>query len=191
MTTATTTDTTTTTKTQEPKKDPCTASKVKVGDLWTRHSAGEVTAIRGNSIMLKNTNGLEWSITSDILEKEFSFADQYDTEEKLSRTAVIEILVEAPQTAMTVCFNKKVDHKNVAKVLSEGQGELTARAWNKKVKETVGGEEAIVVGFHTRNFDEHRRLRFIKLGGKGGYRLVDPRTLQWVIVNRTKYVVKS
>lgn len=170
----------------------CDTSKIKVGSTFSRHSFGTVTKFGGNSIYLKNTEGYEWSITADIVEQEFCFADQYDEEEKASRTAVIEVITDNPATAMTICFNKKPDPKAVAKLLKEGQGEDSARAWNKKVKLAIGGAECTLVGYHTGSFDEHRRLRFHKMNADGGtdFRLVDPRTINWIICARKKYIVK-
>jgi len=191
MTTATTEKTTT---------NRCDVSKVKVGSQFSRHSMGEVTAMEsrfggGKMFKLRNSEGFEWTIDQSILEKEFCFADQHDNEkpEKVSRTALIEVLKEHPHTAMTVCFHKKVDHKEVAKTLTEGRGDKSDRAWTKMVKDAIAGEETVIVGYHMGNFDEHQRLRFIKIGGnsaKTEFRLVDTRTLQWVIVARKKYEVK-
>ncbi len=190
------------------KTESCDVSKVTAGSQFTRHSNGVVLSIEEKLFQgrkykvyrLRNSDGLEWTIDDVILSKEFSFADQcddVDKPEKLSRTKLIEILKENPRTAMTVCFNKKVDPKAVAKTLAEGQGKLSARAWNKAVATSVAGEETTLIGYHTLSFDEHQRLRFIKIGGKDfgsgkpEFRLIDTRTLQSVVVNRTKYVVKK
>lgn len=166
----------------------CDAKKVKVGDVFSRHSFGTVIYKQGDRLGLRNSDGYEWTIDSNILEQEFSFAEQFDSEEQVSRTRIIELLTENPRTAMTVCFNKKPDPKAIAKELSTGQGELSARAWNKKVSDLVAGEERVMVGHHFGVFDEHRRLHFTE-STKGG-RLVDPRTINWLIVCRVKYTVK-
>lgn len=195
-----------TTKPAEPQ-ELCDVSKVAVGSQFSRRSFGEVLQIEDKVIngtpikifKLRNSHGLEWTIDNVILAREFAFADQCDNAdkvEKLSRTKLIEVLKDSPRTAMTVTFHKKVDKKAVAKSLSEGQGKLSARAWNKVVREALAGEECVIVGYHTLSFDDHQRLRFIKIGGEGfgsgkpAFRLVDPRTVTSVIVNRTKYVVK-
>jgi len=172
----------------------CDANKVQVGSVFSRHSHGEVLAIQntmqGKTYSMRNEAGFEWVIRGeDILEHEFAFADQHDDEVKESRTKVIESLSDNRFTAMTICFNKKADHKDVAKALAEGQGDLSTRAWNKKVKDMMAGEERIMIGHSTGQFDEHQRLRFIEHGK--GPRLVDTRTVRWLIVNRTRYVVKT
>jgi hypothetical protein len=178
MTTATPTETT----------QRCDFRKVKVGNVFSRHSFGTVIAIRGDMLQLRNSEGYEWTIDANILIQEFSFAEQYDEEEKVSRTRIIEVLTENPGTAMTVCFMKKAKPGDVAKELAAGQGSLTQRAWNTKVKDLMEGEERVMVGQHHGTWDEHRRLHFNE--ATKGNRLVDPRTIRWLICRRTKYTVK-
>lgn len=166
--------------------------KVKPGDVWSRHSHGEVIARHGGGgggVRVRNASGFEWDVAEEIIEKEFSFADQFRLVDKYSRTAVIEALTDNPRRAMTICFSKKVDPKDVAKVLAGGQREGNAREWNKLVKLSLEGEQRIMVGYHSNRYDEHRRLHFQEHGK--GPRLVDPRTIKWMIVNQHKYVVKA
>jgi len=203
MATATKTKATTpTTTTPTPPMAPTTRSDVKkviVGSVFSRHSFGEVieaaSAPDGTKVFkLKNTDGMEWLIDGSIVEKELAFADQFDSEEKVSRTRAIEVIGENSHTAMTITFRKKLDPKEVAKTLATGQGSLTARTWNKNVKEALAGIVSTIIGYHTNTFDEHQRLRFIKLSDtdKPGpnFRLVDTRTVDSVIVARVKYTVK-
>lgn len=166
----------------------CDVKKVKVGSVFSRHSFGKVLGVHGSQIRLRNSNGFEWGIDENILEQEFSFADQFDKEEDVSRTRAIEILTEHSHTAMTVHFNKALDPKAVADALKGGQGTLSDKEWKKRVAEACAGEERVMIGHHSNSFDEHRRLHFVEMD-KGG-RLVDVRTVNWMIVNRVKYTVK-
>ena len=167
----------------------CDASKVIVGSVFSRHSHGVVTDISGQNYGLRNEHGFEWTIRGrDILEAEFSFADQYEDTLKDSRTKIIEVLRQHSHTAMTIVFNKKVDPKVVAKELAAGQGSLSSRAWTAKVKSLMEGEERTMIGHHSNHFDEHQRLVFIEQGK--GPRLVDPRTIKSLTVGRLRYEVK-
>lgn len=167
----------------------CDARKVQVGSVFSRHSHGIVTKIQGQRFFLKNDIGIDWELAGDnILEGEFSFADQYEDESKESRTKVIEVLKENSHTACTVVFRKKADMKHMAKELAKGQGKLSDREWLKKVEELDAGELRTMEGYHTNSFDEHGRLRFNESGK--GPRLIDPRTIESVIVARQKLVVK-
>jgi hypothetical protein len=181
--------TTTATETPTETTQRCDFSKVKVGDVFTRHSFGTVIAIDGTRLMLKNSDDYKWSIDANILEQEFCFAEQFDSEQKVSRTAIIDVIDDNPGTAMTVQFYKKAKHLDVAKDLKSGKpDDMTDRAWSNKVKKLMDGEERIMVGKHHGSYDEHRRLHFTE-SGKGA-RLVDPRTVQSLIVRRIRYVVK-
>lgn len=169
----------------------CSVKKVEVGSVFTRHSFGVVTRVDpvAKKVFLKNTAGVEWEISNDILEHEFTFADQYETTETVSRTRAIEIMMEHPGTAMTVNYHKKLEPKVVAAALKAGQGKLSDKDWQKLVDGHLVGEERTMVGQHHAKFDEHQRLHFDE--HDVGSRLVDPRTIQWLIVNRARYDVKK
>lgn len=195
---------TTTTTTTDTNR--CDLSKVEVGSIYSRHSFGKVTEkavvtdpATGRAITvfkIENSDGSSFLVDGPILEMEFSFAEQFDEEEKLSRTALIEVLKENPHTSMTIQYRKKTDYKEVAKALEAGKGSVTTRTWNKRVKEAMAGEESTLIGYHTNSFDEHQYLRFIKLNASGSrpgpnFRLVDVKKIDWIIVRRKKYVVKK
>lgn len=167
----------------------CNPNKVKTGSVFSRHSHGVVVAARGERYTLRNEQGFEWEVAgSNILEAEFSFADQYDSNSKESRSRIIEILKEHGHTAMTIIFRKKPDPKEIAKELAKGQGSMSVRAWNTKVKELMQGERRVMQGYHTNKFDEHQRLKFIESGK--GPRLVDPRTIEELVVAKQRFEVK-
>ena len=168
--------------------EKCDTSKIKIGSVWTEHDIGEVVNIIGNKAYVKSAVGKEYEISISLVERLFSFADQYDEEVKVSRTDLIKIVKAAPQTAMTVTFCKKPDAKIIAKELSAGQSGMGDTIWASKVKKLIAGEQRTMVGQHFGVFDEHERLKFQEYGK--GPRLVDTRTLSMVIVNRVKYVAK-
>ena len=168
----------------------CDASKIAIGSVWSRHSYGTVVARAGSRFTLRDESGFEWDVDgANILENQFSFADQFTQEIQDSRTAINQIIMENRSIAMTICFKKKPDHKEIAKELAKGQGGLSDRAWSKHVKDLTDGAERVMIGHHSGHVDEHQRLKFIESGK--GPRLVDTRTTQFVIVDQTKYVVKS
>ncbi len=192
--------TATKTKDEQAIKNRCDHGKVKAGSIFSRHSHGEVlvidrTANNGRGLAkLRNSAGKTWEIGIDILEWEFSFADQFETEETLSRTKTIEILKANPGTAMTIVFSKKVVAKDVAKALEEGKGSSTQKDWTAKIKGLLEGPERVMIGHHNLIFDEHQRLRFVEqVNAKTGLpeaRLVDLRTLKSLVVDRVRYTVK-
>lgn len=178
----------TTTKAESTTR--CDPSKVNVGAVFSRHSFGTVVSkAMGRAFRVRNQTGFEWEVSSDIVAQEFSFADQVEHEEEVSRTRAIEILTENPRTAMTVVFHKAVDPAEVATALEGGKGKDSDRAWKARVKAALAGEERTMVGYHTSDWDEHRRLKFHESGV--GPRLVDPRTISLLTVDRVRYTVKK
>jgi len=167
----------------------CDPKKIAVGSVWSRHSYGTVVGRVGGRFTLRDDTGFEWDIDgANIMEKQFSFADQFTQELKMSRSEINQVILENRGIALTICFKKKPKSNDVAKALKEGQGSMSDRAWNKKVKDLQEGEERVMIGHHSGSLDEHQRLKFIESGK--GPRLVDTRTTQFVIVDRTKYIVK-
>ncbi|KKM21312.1 hypothetical protein LCGC14_1636700 [marine sediment metagenome] len=166
----------------------CDLSKIDIGSVFTRHDSGKVTGIRGDIVDLKNDAGQEWNITASLVEAQFCFADQADQEIKVTRTEMIKILKDNPQTAMTVVYHKKPDAGVVAKGVNHGQGTMSDRAWKSAVKKLIGGEERTMIGHHYGVMDTHDRLQF-REHGKGS-RNVDTRTLTSVIVRRVRYGLK-
>ena len=166
----------------------CKASDIKEGDIFTRHSFGKVVKrFHDNRFRVKNSEGMEWEIDAGILESEFSFADQHEVTETCSRTRIIEVLRSYPRTAMTVCFRKKLDPETVANQLQDAN-RSTDPVWLKAVKKALEGETRIMIGQHTNTFDAHSRLKFTEAGK--GFRLIDTRTIEWLVVDQMKYVVK-
>jgi len=155
---------------------------------FSRHSFGKVVSVDSRGFKLRNSNGFEWYITAEILEQEFTFANQHSAEEKVNRTELIQRLSGCPRMSITVNFNKKVKHLDVAKALKDGQGDLSDRKWSLKVRDLVRGEERTLTGHHLGTFDEHKRLYFIDQ--TVGFRLVDVRTVNWAIIDNVKYIVK-
>lgn len=168
----------------------CDPAKITTGDFFSRHSFGSIEGRSfGGRFSVQNQDGFSWQVDENIIAQEFSIAGQFETEETVSRTRAIEILTENPYTAMQITFRKKPDAKAVAEALSVGKGEMTDRAWSKLVREQMAGEQREMKGYHRNHYDEHRRLNFSEAGV--GNRLVDPRTVEEIIVRRTKFKVKK
>ena len=168
----------------------CDARKLQVGDVYSRHSFGKIIELNPfqGSATIQNVNGDKWTIGLSVLELEFTIAKQYDEEDKVSRTALIELIKGYPRTAMTINFNKKVDPKEAAKALENGKGTMSQKDWQALVSANQVGPERTMVGFHNNGYDEHGRLKFQE--SDKGQRLVDPRTINWAIVNRVRLIVK-
>ena len=183
----------------------CDGDKVKVGDVYSRHSFGKVidiqtqfdhhTRTHHKVATIQNANGDKWTIGMSVVELEFTIAGQFESEESLSRTALIELMKSFPRTAMTINFNKKVKTTDNADQILDliNTAIKTGKAPTKTVVRKLAadqqvGDERTMVGYHVASFDEHGRLKFQE--SDKGQRLVDPRTINWAIINRVKYIVK-
>lgn len=166
--------------------------KVKVGSVFSRHSFGVVVG-RFSGVEVKNLDGMSWTISPDLVEKEFSFADQFDVEVTTNRTSVVGVLVGRPYTAMTVKFRKKVDLKDAAEALFPGEDfAMGPKLWRSRVEEVMAGEVRTMEGFHSGEHDAHGRLKFTEIvNGAPQQRLIDPRTVFEVICHRTRYTVEE
>lgn len=178
------------TETQQTRK--CDVAKVKIGDKWSRHSYGKVVSVIGLQIDVENEAGLKWSIGRSIFEKEFNIAGQHETTEYLSRTEMVEKIRASSRLAMIVHFRKKPEHRVlvdfVANLVNSGK-QLTSRTLSKRLKTATAGEERTMVGRHYGTGDEFGRLHFVDME-KGGLKLVDPRTVDWAIIDNVEYKLK-
>lgn len=168
-------------------------SVIKIGSVFTRFSVGKVVGMSPNALILRNTEGLEWSIDKPIAAKELTFAEPHANTYTVNRTEMIDVLVASQRTAMTLVFHKKPTPETVGSLLEQGKGDLTQREWKNKVKAAIEGEERTMVGYHRGEFDAHQRLKFTEIDGQdgiSGHRLVDPRTLTHLTVNDNRYVLK-
>lgn len=167
---------------------------IKAGSLWSRVSFGKVIANNGSSVRVQNEDSLTWDVSQDIFDAEFTVADDIGDKgvEPFSRTKLIAKILEFPRTAMTIQFRKKVDPKDVTVAAREfcASNDYNNEKFTKVIREAMAGETRIMKGRHACSFDEHGRLRFTDME-KNGLRLIDPRTIEWAIVNGILYEVKK
>lgn len=166
-----------------------------------------VDKVQGNKARLINDFGEAIVVDDQYVEKCLISSDQVDLEKTMSRTDLTNLFLASTNTALTVNYNKKVKDEDVKKQLhdlypNKGGKILSEADFKKKVNETlkgvVEGEERTMVGRHYGSVDEFGRIRFIDMDEKRDpskdydtrQRLVDPRTLNWLILKGIKYKVK-
>ena len=170
------------------------ADKIKAGDKWSRHSYGTVKRVDWKQVQIENENGLLWTIDSNIFEQEFTVADQYTDVVKVTRTEMVEKIVSAARVCMTVNFRKKAEPKSlvdyVTSLLDGTVARPKPRALSAALKNITSGEERTMVGRHYGTSDEFGRLQFTAMETGGGLRLIDPRTVEWAIIENVRYELK-
>lgn len=116
-------------------------SKIKVGNWFSSTSYFKVHQIKNKDEVevseMKQSN-VNLTMSRDILESEMNSGLVFAKEEKLSRTDVVEKLINAGECVFTVHFNKKVDESHVKQILESAGSKPDLK---KLSKEIVTGKE--------------------------------------------------
>ena len=182
-------------------------SKLKQGSKLSETQYYVVDKVGNGQVHLKNDFGENIVVDSTYAEKCLVSADQYNDEKTMSRTDVTNLFLSSTNVVLTVNYNKQVKEDEVKKQLyalypNKGGKILSESEFKKKIaaalSEALVGEERTMVGRHYGSQDEFGRIRFIDMeetrDASKDYdtrqRLVDPRTINWLILRGVKYKVK-
>jgi len=188
-----------------------TKTKAKVallssGTFITLSSIIKVVATNNSTTVVgEDEDGNEVTIEGNNLLNCVSSASSYTTTIECSRTEIVEKFNNNPQTLMTVNYNLKVKEADVVKQIQElypNKGKIVSKNdFNRAVKKAVSaglkGVERTAVGKHSDHVDSFGRYLFIDVEKEkdstknNDNRLIsiDPRTINWLIVNGVKYIV--
>lgn len=156
-------------KVEERKIIPLDPQKVKEGDLMAFVYYGQVTKVyseyAGHRLQVKGLAGApgEFSVNGDSLIINALSADQVHEEHRVTKTRAAELLVTSFNRPLTVCFVKQ-----------DGQ--------DRVLRGRLVQPEPLLGRSHVEDLD---------VAGANKLRLVDHRTIKWLIVEGVKYVVKS
>lgn len=172
-------------------------SKLAVGNWFssiTYYKIKSITDKDNVQVVTCDDSKKELTMSRDILEYEMHSGLVFEKEEKVSRTEMIEHLVNAKESVMTVKFHKKVDDAYVKEILSSAtQAQLKdAKKLKELGKELVGGKECEMTCHLTSSDGKLGRSRCMDLNAPHGmnYRQIDHRTVQSLILKNIKYVAK-
>lgn len=180
-----------------------TFKALKVGDTLSELSFYKVEKVVGNQVQLQVDGGESIVMDSGYVDSFLQSGDQFDKEEKISKTEMSEILLAHPRTALTISFNKQVDPASVVKEIEDVYQNTAPNKISGEIKKTVTralvGEERILVGRFHGGQDEFGRINAVDMNIEkdksksydNRLRKIDPRTLNWLIVNRVKYSLKK
>lgn len=163
-------------------------SKLEIGNTFSGTAYFKAQESLPDNRVLTKCDDKEIMISRDILEYEMHNASVFASEEKLALTKMAQILEnEINSTCFTVCFNCKIDEKDVQSRLSKVSASELKDA-KKLAKEILTGKEATLVGHIAKNDAKLGRTLMIELNQKG-FRQVDHRSIKWLIVRNVKYIV--
>lgn len=176
------------------------ADQLQVGDHWSRNSYGQVVAINQDAIRVKSESDLTWEVDPPLFEAEFHTADQFTSTKKVTRTEMVQKIIESARIAMTIFFHKQANPKDLKQavnallvdVASQGRSAIPKdRALGKLLKEATAGAERTMVGRHFGTTDEFGRIQFLDVESSSpGLKTVDPRTVDWAIIGNVRYELK-
>lgn len=178
----------------------------KKGDKLSYTQFFIIEGVNSDSIHVKDESGRSIVVQGEELINEMSSSSLINETRKVSRSEAVEIFKSFPKTAMTVNFNLKVKAEDVVKELKAlypNKGKIVSKTdYDKQiaqsVKDALEGKERTMVGRHYGSFDDFGRVTFIDMDlpkdTSKSYdtrtRQVDPRTINWLVVNGVKYEVK-
>ena len=176
----------------------CDFTQIKVGDNLSEVQYYSVTKVLEDELELTNERGYPIIVAKDIVEEGMYSAQQYKKEQKVTRTELCELLEGAGDTVFTVNFHKKIREEDILEAVlsSLKEQELTSPQAKKQlkavVKQALQGEERTLIGYLLETEPKMGRSQVIDLEAQGDHRtrLVDHRTINWIILKNIKYVQK-
>lgn len=165
------------------------------------------------NVSLVTDSGEKVTISPDYLDNYTNSGDVFEVEEQKTMTELSEIVIANARVAMTVAFYKKdqekgkkaFDAEKKAKIEEIQSASLKTAAdllndlIENPITRTIKGELRVIRGRHYGHVDNLGRIHFIdmdiELDKSKDYdvrkREIDPRTIQYVIVGGTKYILKK
>lgn len=177
-------------------------SNLKVGEKLSETQFYKVAKIVGDRVQLIPDSGDPIVVDSGYVDSFLNSSDQFDREEKITRTELAEKFKASVNTVFKVSFNKQVKEADVLKEILDAHTKTAPRdvekAFKAAIKKGIQGEERILSGYHRAGIDDFGRIHVtdmdIEKDASKSYdvrqRLVDPRTINWLIVSGVKYIAK-
>jgi len=179
---------------------------VYVVNAYRVTSAMDTSSIHGY-IGLRDTRGNVSRVSGDLMQTEFFSAEQFAETRTVTRTTIADVLRNAGHSVFTVEFEKQVTDKVAADKLSaEDPATLTTvlaspRKRLKFARDLLKGESRKLVGqlvrkehLDERAEEELGRVKVMDLEidpSQHNTRLVDTRTIQSLVCEGVKYIVKK
>lgn len=172
--------------------DRTNVSSLKVGDYISYTEYYEVTGVNDTSVHLKNERDFPIIADKKVVSEGMYTASQFNEEKKVSRSELASILENARDTIFTVNFNKQVSQASMAEKL-EGADLSSAVARKRLAKELLRGPERTLTGYLVASEPRLGRSNVVDRtlpSGEHNQRLVDHRTINWMVYKNVKYVAK-
>lgn len=168
--------------------------KFEVGQWFSQNAYFVVREISGSRITVENSFGDTMHVSQDIIEKMDS-GNHFAKEISMNMTELAELLESVGDTAFTVSFRKQVKEEDVQEKLKTfTPAQLKdAKKLNSLVKELIEGEECTMTCHLIKAEGSLGRSTVVDLTSEheNKFRQVDHRTINHIVFNNTKYVLKK
>jgi hypothetical protein len=173
---------------------------VKGGDILSRISYLTIQGAPSEGrVVVKNEEGHIWEVDYPILQKECIHATYFESTEQCSRTAAIEVLMQTNGQVFTVSYDKQPTQKDYIDLAYNEQGKSRSKAEITQLWKSIGVERIMtcyIIGLEKylgRAYVMDMELPKKIVSGKhdSRWKQIDFRTLNWVIYNGVKYIIKK
>lgn len=175
---------------------------LKVSEKLSETQYYSVVKIVGDKVQLNNESGESIIVDSKYVDSCLFSASQFTETKNVNKTEMAALFINNPSVVMTVNFNKQVKEADVVtELMSTYENSTPAKIqqeFKKTIKKALEGVERTMVGFHSGNVDDFGRTHFIDMNvekeiGKTydtRNRLVDSRTINFLVLRGIKYIIK-
>lgn len=181
-------------------------SQLRKGDFLSETQYYRVLEIEKDYVYVENERGFKTHIAKNIIGEGMFTAHQYQEEREVTKTEMANIFTGIGDMIFTVNFNKQLREKEARVALLELyqhlEGEKTSQKdYEKKIKKivksTFQGEQRTLIGYKIGLDQNLGRTLVVDLEIRKGnrqadqrIRLVDHRTINWLIYQNVRYIVK-
>lgn len=185
---------------------------LKKDDILSETSYFKVVNTTPHNVEMIDDNGTSITIGNQYVNDILISADQFTDTVKMTKTELAELFIASPRIAMTVCFRKQ-DKEKGKRIFAQEKKDKIIEIQNARVSEVenllselldnpisniIPGEIRVMKGRHYGNPNELGRVQFVDMeqvkDDSKDYetrsRQVDPRTINYLIINKIKYVLK-
>lgn len=175
---------------------------MQVGDIYSETSFYKILQVSNDKALVELDNGRTAEIGISYINNFLISASDYVESRTITRTEIADIFIKNSRIAMTVCFHKQINKDSIVKEVLEKIQNCTVKSLESEIKKiitkTIDGEIRTMKGRHYGIMNNFGRVDFVdmeiqkdfSLSYDNRFRQVDPRTIEWLIVNGIKYVVK-
>lgn len=170
-------------------------SKIAIGDWFSQVQYFKLNSRNGdmwNCSILKDSN-MNYQIPAEQVKDMYS-ATLFDSEEKVTKTQMVEIFQSANEAVFTITFNVKVQPEEIATLLSsiKSQADLDNRK-KELSKQLIEGKLTTITGFLAKREESLGRSLVIDLTKERSkaFRQVDHRSIKELVLKNVKYTLKN